>query len=746
MRGEAQGWVPAAGAGGIAGILKTRGGVENNQPRVNLDISKGKVSMQRDALVVGINRYPFLKKLPISDAQHLTAAAADAEAVARLLETHGNFTVRRFPNSLIDGKLQVDPKALMTAEELEKEIARLFNPNTGSPPDAALLYFAGHGLRREVTGGVTEGYLATSDAGPRKEKWGVSLQWLRQLLKKSPVRQQIVWLDCCRSGELFNFATEDLQVADSEKVRFFIAAARDFEDAHSNLTGERGALTEILLDGLDPSAKGAVTSVSLTKFINRQLLLVPQKPIIHCDKRPLIYLTATPEKRHLLEKRLGSGPVSPDSGRILSRREYLNRQGLLSQVKNEVDSRLEHSLHNAVLINLGKEKQPQQVQRPWDVEVKVGNQSPVALPQRTEIIDVFDDETIAGKLLILGAPGSGKTTTLLELARELVERAGLDANQPVPVLFNLSSWKDDKQTIAEWLVAELKDKYRVRQDIGQKWLAGGELLPLLDGLDELASERQEKCVREINRFIGSEVQSRHLVVCSRREEYEQYETQLELNGAICLQSLTEAQIQKYLEGAGRSELWPSIEADFQLLELAKFPLLLAIITLALAGEELSVEEWHKCSSAETRRRYLFDAYIAQMLRRKIKAQWYAKGKEPREANIKNWLTCLAKRLTEDSQTEFLIERMQPAAWLPATWRDRQIYALGVGGILGLIAGAVFALFYLFPLITFLPFPLLIKTPAGRIAIFASLFIGICFGLIFWLLFYLTFGQEKKINL
>jgi len=43
------------------------------------------------------------------------------------------------------------------------------------------------------------------------------------------------------------------------------------------------------------------------------------------------------------------------------RQEFRNRQALLRQVKNEVDNRLENSLHKAVLINLDKQKQPQQV-------------------------------------------------------------------------------------------------------------------------------------------------------------------------------------------------------------------------------------------------------------------------------------------------------------------------------------------------------------------------------------------------
>lgn len=104
-------------------------------------------------------------------------------------------------------------------------------------------------------------------------------------------------------------------------------------------------------------------------------------------------------------------------------------------------------------------------------------------------------------MLILGNPGAGKTTTMLDLAKALIARAEQDADYPIPVLFNLSTWKDDKQSMRDWLVLELKSKYGVRKDIGAKWVDDAQLLPMLDGLDELESVRQEPCVRKINRPV-----------------------------------------------------------------------------------------------------------------------------------------------------------------------------------------------------------------------------------------------------
>ncbi len=257
--------------------------------------------MNRDALVIGINRYPWFKATPTGEAQHLKLAAEDAEAIAQVLETHGDFRVTRLPESLIDGRFQVDPKQMVKVAELQTAIEELFQPKGDRTPDTALLFFAGHGLQNQRVGEITQGYLASSDASPRKSIWGVSLQWLRQILNKSPIKQQIIFLDCCHSGELFNFSFDDLQIAASDKMRFFVTASREFESAYSSPSGKHGAFTEMLLKGLNPTgiAEGVVTSMDLKQFMEQELIQVPQKPLVSDGSREIL-LTSTPEKKHLL--------------------------------------------------------------------------------------------------------------------------------------------------------------------------------------------------------------------------------------------------------------------------------------------------------------------------------------------------------------------------------------------------------------------------------------------------------------
>lgn len=330
---------------------------------------------------------------------------------------------------------------------------------------------------------------------------------------------------------------------------------------------------------------------------------------------------------------------------------------LLQAVKEEVAARLKQSLHNAVLINLGKEAQPEQVKRPCSSDIKIGDKPSESIPKETSILEVFDQEEIAGKLLILGNPGAGKSTTMLDLTQALIVRAELNADYPIPVLFNLSNWNDDKQSIGDWLVVELKSKYGVRQDIGNKWVSDAKFLPMLDGLDELGSARQESCVHKINEFLQSDYRSQYLVVCSRQEEYGNYKTRLQLKGAICLLELNDIQIHDYLKVVKQEDLQKALREDSIISELMRKPLLLSIAVLSL--KELSIEDWQKLSSKDEKVKYLLNMYVQRMLTREIENLWYVSGREPDKEVTRYRLSWLAQNLEEQKITEFLIEKMQP---------------------------------------------------------------------------------------
>ncbi|MDC0832943.1 NACHT domain-containing protein [Geitlerinema sp. CS-897] len=328
--------------------------------------------------------------------------------------------------------------------------------------------------------------------------------------------------------------------------------------------------------------------------------------------------------------------------------------------------RLAQSLHQRVYVELDKTEDSTQVVPPWSLDVKLGNASSQRCPEGTHIVDIFDRAEIGGRLLVLGAPGSGKTTMLLQLAEELVKRGQENAAYPVPVLLNLSAWKSEFRDIPSWMVSDLKLKYGVRKDITEKWIEEGRILPLLDGLDELMSQRQETCVQALNEFLPT-WSGTPLVVCSRLEEYQLYETKLGLSGAVILQPLTDRQIETYLRRAKCDWLWDAVRDNADVMDadagLARSPLLLTL--LVLSSDNLPVELWTQQESITERRRILFEAYIEARLQRPYRGganlPATKQGRKPYEqdAKTKYWLGWLASQFVWMYKTDFWIEAIQP---------------------------------------------------------------------------------------
>jgi len=310
----------------------------------------------------------------------------------------------------------------------------------------------------------------------------------------------------------------------------------------------------------------------------------------------------------------------------------------------------------------------------------------IALELNTPIIEIFNQDDIGGKLLILGEPGSGKTTELLNLAIALCNNAANSEQVAVPVIFELSAWKGSKP-IAQWLAEELKIRDGIDESLTLEWLRQDKIIPLLDGLDEL-KELKEDGIEAINQFY-QKFRPQHLVICSRLKDYRECQNKLAPKGAICLQPLNDQQIQGYLEKRKRLQLWQPIKNDPDgLLELARSPLLLNLISVAYQNG--FVGKGKRCQTDEEREAYqkecrgdLFDAYIEHQLASKVDNRGYSK------AQTKQWLTWLAQRLREERRTDFYIEKMPPT-WLE-TPAQRQKYQLAVVLIYGMIVGLIVGL-------------------------------------------------------
>jgi Effector-associated domain 10/NACHT domain len=365
----------------------------------------------------------------------------------------------------------------------------------------------------------------------------------------------------------------------------------------------------------------------------------------------------------------------------------------------EIRKRLTDTLgRDRILMNVSIEEQQNWVNRSplaADRTLQINGEDCGVLDANKMLIETFGRDDIEGKLLILGAPGAGKTTALLSLAEQLVEGAISQPRTVIPVLFELSTWQNDNQSIQDWLIEQLYDLNggNRKSKLYEQWLERRVLLPLLDGLDELGLERQKKCTEKLDEFAEHYPQ---LVVCCRAKEFEMVDIKLRnLRGAVCLQSLSDLQIQHYLDNLKRPELWgaikanpslqamlePTIEGDPGLLRVPLFVKLVADVydrQQPINGKadllDKYIDRQLSLDKREIDRRTELDEYEWAYKTVKLEPNW-----KQTHSHL-NWLSYM---LQNNNAVELLIEQMQPS-WIESD-RMKRRYRMIFGLIFGLMA-------------------------------------------------------------
>lgn len=352
----------------------------------------------------------------------------------------------------------------------------------------------------------------------------------------------------------------------------------------------------------------------------------------------------------------GEVEVPPFEGQASLRQGRINRRRMIRQVRSTwIDGILRQSLFRAARIELDLQDYPYALADSWQFAALEKDFPPRSFPPHTSIEEVYTQAD--GLLLILGEPGGGKTTLLLELVRMLLKQAELDERLPLPVVFNLSSWGTKQLPLADWLLIELETTYHVPRCLGQQWLDNNSLTFLLDGLDEVAQSEQDACVSALETYLKDpEQMSVSMVVCCRSNDYYALHTRLPLRQAVAIQPLTNEQITDYLSRGRLEAVQKALAGDAELQEMVKTPLMLGIVALVYRGKTGAA-----LKLAGTRRQTILKTYVQSMLERRKLIRY-----QPDQ--VIRWLGWLARQMQVQGKTEFYLEQMQPD-WLP----DEHVY-------------------------------------------------------------------------
>lgn len=197
------------------------------------------------------------------------------------------------------------------------------------------------------------------------------------------------------------------------------------------------------------------------------------------------------------------------------------RAKVLAQWRHEVGVRGLHQ-PRPVRLRWRPPSRPMEVSSPREpLRGALGHDVTDPLPVAHELVEAFRGDS-RQQLVVLGAPGAGKTT----LAILYTLAAAANTDHPVPLLLSIARWRPwnpndaTGEPIETWVARRIADDHpelAVGADALRQLWAGGRLLPVLDGLDEMPESMLAHALTDLDRSAGAGLD---MVLTCRTTEYE----------------------------------------------------------------------------------------------------------------------------------------------------------------------------------------------------------------------------------
>lgn len=237
----------------------------------------------KKALIVGIDHYN-------ESIGKLTSAVNDAKKMDNILSTHVSCQgdqEKNFSCRIIVSTENAKEKDQITRTLLKEAIDDLFKDET---VDVALLYFSGHGYENSLGG-----YLVTQDA--RQYDEGVSFNDIMVYANNSKIKEIIIILDCCMSGNLGNIPIPNVQRATIKNGISILTSSTKGQESFG--VNGAGVFTSILcnaLEGGNSDILGNVKISHLYEHADRMLGPWDQRPTFKTNASRLSVIRKTEAK------------------------------------------------------------------------------------------------------------------------------------------------------------------------------------------------------------------------------------------------------------------------------------------------------------------------------------------------------------------------------------------------------------------------------------------------------------------